>query len=432
MRATKSRFFEALNPAKDNTKGFISCADILSWGAESAFNQYVSYSLSNKNDPDYAIKERNLERLRARFWEDQAFSCGVYDANEMQDALEIFILSNNTGKPLDKADLIIATLTTSWNKISANEEIDSLVTELNRQIPSKRPFTKKSLIKSFLAIAPVNLPISHSIKRVTPTVISALEEFWPQFSAVMIKTVKLVKNWNLHQDKSLSSVNALIPISYSLLVNDINIDKEDLNTIKCLSDAKTWLYSALFSGSFGGKSDQAISDARDAVTAYQGIGFPIRELNIALNEHHNFDLLSRRGIENFIESLSYESISNKGVIMLVLKLIRGQLKDTNYQLDHIYPQSNDFYIGEMGVRRLHKIENLELLTSVENKVKNNQSPQMLWNNEQFDDKWWLDNQLPAGIEIQNTRAIYDEPVRLLDYRKEKILTSLIKKLNIEN
>jgi len=430
-RASEGRFFEILDIDKDNTNEYIPCADIMQWHSEESFQQYLNHVLMVPNDPKLETKERNLRQLRNRFWVDQAFSCGVYTANEMNDALEIFVLANNTGKPLDKSDLVIATLTTSWRQISANEEFDKLARQLNCEIESKRPFTKKNLIKSFLALAPVNLPISHSIKRITPEVISALEDFWPRFGEVMVKTVKLVKRWKLHRDKALTSVNALIPISCWILKNNINIDMENKEVINELNDAKTWLYAALFSFSFGGQSDQAISDAREVVLGHSESGFPLRKLNEAMDAHHSYDLLSKHGVNNFLDSLSYDSQGNRAAIQLALKLIRGRLKDANYQLDHIYPQSNKHYIGELGLTRIHKIENLELLVASENKIKSNQTPAMLWNNSEFDEGWRLDNQLPEGLDVINNCAIYDDPVRLMDLRKKDILNELTNKLGID-
>ncbi len=59
-RATKSRFFEVLDPAKDNIESYIPCSDILQWDTEFRFQEYLSRKLVNQNDPANELKEQNL------------------------------------------------------------------------------------------------------------------------------------------------------------------------------------------------------------------------------------------------------------------------------------------------------------------------------------------------------------------------------------
>lgn len=429
-RAPEDQAFKFLD-SKSSTDDYIPCADILQWGSTEAFRQYLNIKLGATTE-NQDIIESNLTRLRNRLWEDEAFCYGCYDAVDMGHALTVFVLANDTGTPLDKADLIIAMLTTSWNRLSAEQEIDGLKTTLNGEFSGSRPFKfRKPIVKSMLALHPDHLPIAYSLSHVNEHSIAKLEDFWSSYKTIMCDTVELIKLWGLNKNKCITSTNALIPLAYWIKKRKIKIHSETTQAKQNLESARIWFISALFSSSFGGNSDAALTTARDVLDNAPDDIFPLEQMNKAMDHHHNMDLMTKEGVTRLLADFSYSRTSNRINIRLILMLIRGTLSPAaKYELDHIYPQINSEYKNRLG-DRMHSIENIELLTTDENNAKKNQSPSILWNSDEFSEEWKSANQLPTDKHIIDGLAIYDHPNRLLDYRLKKIVGAICEKLDIK-
>jgi len=431
----KKGAFLNLNSELDNIKGMILCSEILQWEDESVFEQQLMHPplfVHGESELCANVRGENIRLLRKRFWEDSAFCCGVYNAKNMQSALDVFILANDTGKRLEKSDLLLATLTTSWNNLSADQVVDDLRTKLNKLFVGGLPFkARKPLLKSMLAVAPIRLPIAHNMSSITPEVIVDLESGWPAYSDSMIKTVELVTRWGLHRNRCLTSVNALIPLTCWIHRYKIDINAENNSSTQNLELARVWLISALMSSAFGGNSDSAISAARDVILDSETSKFPFQELHLTLDAHHNYNLLNRDGVTTFLSGLYYDSNGQRSLIRLVLTLVRGTINErANYELDHIFPKG--VFEAILG-RKVHAIFNIELLTESENKVKRNQSPATLWNNEMFSEEWREANQLPGDrlVNPETHQAIYDEPDRFYEVRLNNLVEAVCLKLDIE-
>lgn len=414
----------------------IPCGDILRWEVDNAFNGYLTNFLNNnenilqKNGESIedAICE-NITKLKDSFWQRESFCYGIYDAKCIEDALEVFILSNNTGKQLDKSDLIIATLQTSWNNISAGDEIDALNKSLNSKFVGSKPFDRKKLLKIFLAVAPFNIPISYSISAVNAEIIDYLEGYWPKFVSLMQNLITLTNAWGLNRNKALTSVNALIPVAVWLQKNSVNVVAENEIDKRNLEIARRWLLIAMVTSTFGGSSEQALSTARKVILNIEGDDFPLLELLDELDEHNSYNLKNIEGVEDMIGSFSYKIGSNKTSIRQLLMLIRDELNyDAEYHLDHIFPRAT---FERLHPEFVHKVENLALLTGRENAIKSNQTPATFWQNDRFNSRFRESNQLPVDKCIENNMAIYDDPIRLWECRFQEMTKRVFSMLNPE-
>jgi hypothetical protein len=423
--------FKFINLDKSDLGHLIPCDQILKWEDKEYFriilNKYFTMYGSNQNNPEHVL-EKNINTLRSRFWEDEAYCYGVYQAESMEDALDVFLLANDTGKKLDKTDLVMATLQISWDTHSPREIVPALVKKLNHFFHKSMLFNQKKVLNIFFITSPSNLKATYGVAEFSAEVISELENYWTKFERVMLATVEQLKRWGLTNNGCVSSTNALIPLVRWVIINNIDFRTENLEKLEQIENARKWLISTLFSSTFGGHSPQTTAAARAIIdTADKGI-FPFETLHRDLDGYHVHDLLTRQGVTRFIDDQSY--MKSKLLVRLILMLIKGDMQDASfkYEIDHVFPQAT---YADQYPDSIHSIVNLELLTTMENGVKKHNNPAVLWNSSQFDDNWRTCNQLTSDKEVENALAIFDDPQRLWSKRRELIVDLVCNALGID-
>ncbi len=421
-------FFDFTNP---HTGHLITCEKILRWENRDVFDQDIKRYLfqhpkSQGDGPDN--REQNFLTLRQRFWEVDAYCYGVYQAESMQDALQAFLLANDTGKPLERTDLISALLQISWDNYSAREVIADLVTELNKKfLPKSGPFDRKKILNIFLISAPSNINAQYRVKEFSKEIIQELENYWPTFKRVMVAVVAQLKRWGLTNNGCMSSANALIPLVRWVVNNKLDFATENKATLVEIEKARKWFISALFSSAFSGNSAKTINAARKIVDDSEGSSFPFTALHAEMDSHHSHDLISVAGVVRFIKGLSYNDGGSN--LRLVLMLIKKNLNsDYKYELDHILSKAQH---EERYPVTVHSIANLQLLTKEENSQKSNQTPARLWNQDAFDGDWRENNQLPRDKQVENATAIYDDPERFWQQRRDLIAELVCDALEVQ-
>ena len=421
--------FKFFNVNNEPMGHLITCSNILDWEDPEEFDQYVErYLILHRKHGDVADnRKQNFTNLRDGFWKAEAYCYGVYQASTMQDALNAFLLANDTGKPLERTDLISAMLQIAWDKYSARQVIADLMTQLNSKFANS-PFDRKKLLNIFLISAPTNINAQYRAKEFSPEVIQELEDYWPKFELVMVAIVTQLKRWGLTNNKCMSSSNALIPLVRWVVKNKLDFATENRSTLVEIDKARKWFISALFSSAFGGNSSKTINAARKIIDNADGSSFPFSALHAEMDSHHSHDLVSVDGVNRFLDGLNYKSGGPN--LRLVLMLIKQNLKDDSfiYELDHILPKSN--YEGQYS-EEVHSIANIQLLTKQENKVKSNNNPAPLWSLDIFDGDWREYNQLPRDKQIANATAIYDDPERFWPQRRILIAKLVCEALELQ-
>jgi len=428
---TDKRAFKFIDLDTESITHLITCENILKWEDRDCFDDYVRrylivHSKNQGGGPDN--RKQNFLNLRRCFWEIDAYCYGIYEAESMQDALDVFLLANDTGKQLERTDLISATLQIAWDEYSAQEVLSALVTQLNREFNGSTPFDRKKLLNIFLMSAPSNINAQYKAKEFSPEVIQELEDYWPVFEKIMVKVVAQLKCWGLTNNGCISSANALIPLVRWVVKTNLDFVTENNLTLGEIEKARRWLISALFSSAFSGNSAKTINAARKIVDASEGSRFPFTDLHVEMDSHHSHDLVSKLGVVRFLDGLNYKK--DKHSLRLVLMLIKQNLKGGNakYELDHIFPKAQ---YGDQYPEKVHTIANMQLLTKKENNEKSNQAPAMLWNSTTFDEDFRKSNQLPHDKQIENATAIYDAAERLWQQRRDLIAELVCDALGVQ-
>lgn len=407
----------------------IQCERILAWENnehfESWLSQYMVMHGRNKNIRSEEI-ENNIRKLKCGFWEIEAYCYGVYPAKNVEDALNVFQLANDTGQSLDKTDLILATLQISWGRGALREEVPFLVRELNQNFPKNhRPFDQKKVLNLFFLTSDCDIPSSYRLKDFSAERVEELRKYWPRFKDQAKTLVDQISRWGFTNNRCISSINALVPILRWQVANKISYISEDNLTRIEIEKARDWLLISLLNGTFSGQSSRTLAAARDVIKHSTANYFPKKELLERLEEFHNHDFRTRQGLDRFVSELRYGDNNLRRLLMLIKRNIHDSTFE--YQVDHIFPKFN---YEQQYKEQVNSIANLQLLTPSENRLKSNNNPMILWSEERFDDKWREENLLTSDTEPENYKYIYDDPERLWTKRKESILNRIYDVLDI--
>ncbi len=426
----------------------IPCSNIMSWANQAAFhhwkNNYLNMNGANKNIPITAI-DQNIQSLRDSFWQLDAYCYGEYPASNIQDALDVYILSNDTGERLHKSDLIIGTLQIAWAAANINQQFAHLINAFNAIFHgNQRPFDRKKLLNVFVLshrTSPNCIPPGYSFSDFSPVIIKQLASFWPNnFNTTTVELLTTLNNWGLARNGMVSSVNALIPILRWQISTGFHYNTMLPARQAIERDIRQWLLLVLLGQAFSGQSTSALSAAIDVIdncvnqiTNGRSLYFPKRELLDILQPHFAHKFLDAtmtvdwHAIENFVDQLDYRNRSDQVDIRRVLMLVRSTQSingAADYHIDHINPNG-----GGLGTdEQRNKIYNLELLTDAQNNIKGQNPAIMLWNNPHFQalaPQFYDDNFLPLPATINGGLYIWDRPTDLWDYRKDKIITEFV-------
>jgi hypothetical protein len=422
--------FKFLNLAEDDIEHNILCKYIMNWESEQELNNWLNHTYlpghgNNQNLRPERV-EQNIRNLRNGFWNTEAYCFGVHPAENIREALDVFQLANDTGKRLDKTDLIIATLQIAWDACSPREAVQELVQSLNRQFNGNNPFDRKKLFNLFIQTSNCGIPASYSLGDFDGQKVRDLEEHWPIFVISINALVEQLNRWGLTKSSCLNSINTLIPVLLWQNTKKINYMIEDNSKLAEIEKARCWLIIAMLTASFSGQSTTTISLARRVIESTDDDTFPKKDLLIKLEDQHNYDFITRQGVEHFVCETKY---GDKRRVRLLLMLLKKNLKsDFIYQIDHIFPLANN---RNRFPQEVNLVSNLQLLTPQENREKNNHTPAILWNNtDVFDDNFRDGNLLPIVNENINYMALWDAPERLWETRKNTILNMLYQILEI--
>ncbi|KII76126.1 DUF262 domain-containing protein [Vibrio renipiscarius] len=413
---------------------YIPCHDIMKWKTRDLFEEYVSI-----NNISLTLNwHKNINNLYSRIWVDEAFCYGECKAETMGDAVDIFVVSNSSGKSLDMTDLIMAYLSTSWDTIDAKNEVKTLVSELNKKFNKSKPFSTKSILKIFLCVSKDEkgnlLPSSTSniLKSLDADLIKRLENQWIHYRKSIFDVCTLIERWGLAKAGLLKSTNAVIPVLLWLMKNNVDITSETKDVAQNLELARRWLLMSLINGVFGGQSDSAIADTRKTIleSNADSLAFPLAGLLKDGVKHGKYAFYNESDIMSFLSNLEYSK--DNSTISLLLYLVRGSYfkgidRDTAYHLDHIFSKSDNPLVF------INNIGNIQLLPSKDNQKKSNRHPKMLWNSDNYGDEFLEMNILPVNplYTDDGNYLIYDYPEKLIPNREVHLSKKIASLLELQ-
>lgn len=348
----------------------------------------------------------------------------------LDKVLQIFIRVNSGGTPLSYSDLLLSVASAQWNTLDAREEIHSFVDEINA-IGSGFNFNKDFVMKSFLVLG--DFPdVVFKVDNFTRDNMLKIEQTWPDISQALRTAVLLLSRIGFSRD-NLTSINAVIPIAYYIMKNQLNDSLS--NSMKYAEDRKKikeWLVRSLTKRVFGSAADSIYSPIRKVLTENLG-SFPLERIIEQFRGTAKSISFSQEDIDGLVE-LEY---SNKNTFAILSMLYDGINMNYNYHVDHIQPRAmfTDAQLKKMQFDKVtieqfqdhfNYLPNLMLLEDAEN-VSKSKKPFAEWLEAKFADKLkrntYLQSQfipVDAPLEFNQFYLFYKQREQELKYRLKAI------------
>ena len=313
--------------------------------------------------------------------------------NTYDEALDIFVRVNSTGRKLSKSDLLFSTLIDGWK--NGKESIDKLLEYVNYQ-GEHFSFTRDYLMRLMLVL--VDAPTNLKIESFDRNSVANIRSNWDNISNALKKMVSVLVSMGM-SDAFLSSYNATMPIVYYLYKGGRIEGDDDLN------EAKKFLHVSMAKGLFGVASNEALRSTRKALaeTDCKKAQFSLTLFkDVILTGNRSF-IPAESDIDYWLDNYL---IGQNTYIILSLLYPELKLDQVTFHQDHCHPHAlfeksqikplglSDEKIAEWQVKR-NKIANLQLLEGRENESKN-KTPLKQW----IEDGGKTIKFLPAGISLE--------------------------------
>lgn len=295
--------------------------------------------------------------------------------NNYDDALDIFVRVNSTGRKLSKSDLLFSTLIDGWKV--GKESVDQLLEDMNRQ-GDGFAFNRDYLMRLCLVLTDSNTNLK--INSFNKTAVTNIRNEWDHISDTLYKTVSVLKNLGMSHE-NLCSYNATMPIAYYIYKGGtIQSDEQEKEVRKFLS-------VSFAKRLFGIASNEALNVTRNALKNIDCTQTPFSLAlfkNITLTGARTFTV-TESDIDYWLDN--YEKGQNTYTLLSLL-YPNLKLSQFSFHQDHCHPYAGfeEKHISELGLspekieewkKKRNLLPNLQFLEGSENESKN-QTPLEKW------------------------------------------------------
>ncbi|MGH1868175.1 DUF262 domain-containing protein [Enterococcus faecalis] len=409
-------------------------SDILQFEVGEMFTVIARYQeLYRKNFPNESVEKtsyimNSLGTLHQMMEKD---ILAYYEENsqEIDKVLDIFIRMNSGGTTLTYSDLLLSLATAKWQNLNAQEEIYSLVDELN-MIGNGFNFNKDNILKAALVLTDkknIKFRASNFDKQTT----NLIETNWEKTKKAISLAVNLLSNFGFNGDTLIAN-SVIIPVVYYLY--KIDCPNNYLEADRYLNDRnkiKYFVQISLLKRIFGGTPDSILLKMRENMQDLSE-GFPLSKL-LKVRDTNKSLILTDEDIDYLLDT----KIGKYSFTLLSVIFPAIDLKNKFHQ-DHIFPSSkykNKKNLREIGyseeeitfiVEHIDTIVNLQLLEGIPNTEKNNKY---------FDD-WVLkrynsNEELDYYLNRNLLNKVYkkNEFIQMYTDRKEELRKRLLQNLS---
>ena len=346
--------------------------------------------------------------------------------SSFDDAIDIFVRINSTGKKLTTAELAEATITGTWQE--GSEKIRKLVKEMTGV---QFTIDNEYILRFFLMI--VNRKSAFKLSMIDLKFIERLKKEWQRIVKVFKKLQDILEELQL-SDKNISSKNAFLPVLYYLYkggkiakINDYNEVRKYLTVASC---------QGIFSGQSNNVLDKLIEKIdkldlkKDKFSANH-----FKRINLGAGK--SFDI-TITDIEHWLSS--YKKGDSRTYSILCVLYPEYDSKKYKLDQDHCHPRSafeTDNIKGlklsvqeeEIWREKCDLIPNLQLLTDKENRGEGKKDQPLK--------EWYLDdkrNHIVRYYEIKDINGLSDLDLTnfetFYNERRQKMLEQLQKSFGI--
>jgi len=377
------------------------------------------------------FSEKCLWRLFEVLREKGVINYYLETSQELDKVLNIFIRVNSGGTLLSYSDLLLSIATAQWKSKDAREEITSFVDNINK-IGEGFYFDKDYVLKSCLVLSDF-ADIAFKVDNFNTKNMKTIEENWENMTSAIKITTELIASFG-YNFQTLTSANALIPISYYVL----NLDNPSnfVQSEKYKEERKKirkWLVLSLLKRSFGGQPDSVLRPIRAILRNHKN-GFPFNEILNKFKGHPKSIIFTDDDIENLL-FYKYGQIHTFSVLSLLYPTVDFR---NRFHQDHIFPKSF-FRISELRKRNIPESEqnfylenynylgNLQLLEGLPNEEKSSKDfvewLEETYHNEEDRKNYMKKNFIPKNIDLSfdNFKQFFEEREKLILQKLKEIL-----------
>lgn len=288
--------------------------------------------------------------------------------NNYDEALDIFVRVNSTGRKLAKSDLLFSTLIDDWK--DGKENVENLLNIMNSKGDGFR-FNRDYLMR--LALVLVDADTNLKIKSLNSKTIKAIRDNWERIKTATESMVDALVEIGL-SNENLTSYNATMPITYYLYKGG------KLKNAESKREVKKFLSVSMAKRLFGVASNSALNNSRKALKELdcKNTAFSLNLFkDVILTGGRNFNV-TKDDVEYWIDN--YE-IGQSTYILLSLLYPNLKLSQVTFHQDHCHPHVgfDNKYLKDMGLSEEKKLDwqwkrnllpNLQFLEGSENESKN--------------------------------------------------------------
>lgn len=283
------------------------------------------------------------------------------------EALDIFVRVNSTGRKLSKSDLLFSTLIDNWK--DGREAIDTLISSMNSKGDGFN-FTRDYLMR--LALVLTDKDTKLKIEAFNRKSRDEIKNNWTNIDQACEKLTDLLVSIGM-SNENLTSYNATMPLAY-YIYHGGEFDEDSKK------EARKFLAVAMTKGLFGVASDQSLTSTRKALQDYDCKNKPFKLdifENIVLTGGRNFKI-SEADIDYWLNNFEKGRMT---YIVLCLLYPNYKLSREAFHQDHCHPWvsfehknlknlSLSHETEEEWRRKRNLIPNLQFLEGDENEHKN--------------------------------------------------------------
>ena len=405
--------------------------EVLSWEDASSIDEEYRKLKERAHDKKLVttnspVIKKTLRTLYRRIRIDDPLMCFTLKDMGIDDVLDIFIRVNSGGTQLSKTDLLMSTITASWE--NARDRVEDLLKSINEQ-GRKFNFDIDFVMRTCLFL--LDDPILFRVRSFGPEKINEIKTNWGGIYTAISETVSIL-NLLGYDGMTLTSRNSVIPIVYHIYKGGDTKTKER-------NQFKKYLQHALLTGFFGTHGDQALANLRSYLReGSKEDGFKLKRKSFDfdhLKTNLNTPGKTLEITEEDLEDLLQKKKGRQACVVLSILYPQFEYNTKNFDQDHIHPTyffsfnhlssigKGDKY--EEWQTKKDTIPNLQMLEERKNRVKNKREFKDWLDMESEIEKkeYFEDNYIPLDVsyDIKDFDEFYNKRKELLIIALKKIL-----------
>lgn len=248
--------------------------------------------------------------------------------------LEIFVRVNSGGTTLSYSDLLLSMATNQWRELDAREEVRSLVSDLNGNAGRQFSFSKDVVLKTALIIADVD--VRFKVANFTQANMAKVESAWPQIKNALLRAATLLQQFG-YNERNLTANSVIVPIAHYLHLRGAGDSYLDSTTdaVDRLALQRWVTRSLIKRGIWGSGLDTTLTRIREALTASEGTGFPVADVEAAMSSVGKGLSFDAAEVDELL-NLKYAGQRTFSVLSV---LYPGLDLGKKFHEDHIFPKS---------------------------------------------------------------------------------------------